>query len=134
MTTVFDKILAGEMAAAKIYEDEALLAFMDAFPQSEGHALIVPKERAVSLLDISETALVRVAAFSRRLAIAQQQVLQADGIKVMQFSGQAAGQTVFYYHMHLIPVFKDKALAQHHSQAASLAELEALAAKLAQAL
>ncbi|MDO5091640.1 MAG: HIT family protein [Cardiobacteriaceae bacterium] len=132
--TVFDLILRGEIPCAKIFEDDALLSFMDAFPQSRGHALIVPKRKCTSLFDIDGDSLTAVVQFSRRLAVAQRKVLQADGIRVCQFNGAAAGQTVFYYHMHLIPMWEGKSLASHGGGMADMAELTALAAQLREAL
>lgn len=132
--TVFDKILRGDIPCAKIYEDDVLFSFMDAFPQAKGHALIVPKRKCTSLFDIDEASLLAVAAFSRKLAEAQRLVLQADGIRICQFNGAAAGQTVFYYHMHLIPHWQGQALAEHGGGMADMNALRTLAAQLAEAL
>lgn len=132
--TVFDLILRGEIPCARIYEDEQLLSFMDAFPQSKGHALIIPKLKCESLFDIDEESLGAVVRFSKKLASAQRKVLQADGIRVCQFNGAAAGQTVFYYHMHLIPMWQGKSLDAHGGGMADAAELAALAQQLAEAL
>lgn len=132
--TVFDKILRGEIPCAKIFEDDAIFSFMDAFPQSRGHALIIPKRKCESLLDIDEDALASVVRFSKKLAAAQRKVLNPDGIRVCQFNGAAAGQTVFYYHMHLIPMWEDKTLAEHGGGMADLAALQDLAKALAGAL
>lgn len=132
--TVFDKILRGEIPCAKIFEDEKIFAFMDAFPQSRGHALIIPKRKCESLFDIDAQSLTAVVQFSRQLAAAQRKVLQADGIRVCQFNGAAAGQTVFYYHMHLIPHWEGQALAAHGGGMADLAELQVLAKALSEAL
>lgn len=105
--TIFHKILRGEIPSARIYEDDWIYAFMDAFPQTRGHALIIAKQGGgENLLTTDEEALSRIIRFSKKLAHAQMKVFQPDGIRVMQFNGEAAGQTVFYYHMHLIPAWK----------------------------
>lgn len=132
--TIFDKILRGEIPCAKVYEDDSLFVFMDAFPQSRGHTLIVPKRKCESLLDIDRESLTAVIQFSQKLAAAQKKVLHADGIRVCQFNGAAAGQTVFYYHMHLIPHYANETLAEHGGGMANLAELQGLAQQLAEAL
>lgn len=132
--TIFDKILRGEIPCAKIYEDDAVFSFMDAFPQSKGHALIIPRRKCESLFDIDDAALTAVVSFSKKLAAAQKKVLRADGIRVCQFNGAAAGQTVFYYHMHLIPHYADESIAAHGEGMADMAELHALAEKLRGAL
>lgn len=128
--TIFSKILSGAIPCAKIYEDEQIFSFMDAFPQSRGHALIIPKRAAPDLFTVAAEDLAAVARFSQRLARAQREALRPDGIRVMQFNGAAAGQTVFHYHMHLIPVWEGEALGAHGGGQADLTELEALAAKL----
>lgn len=132
--TVFDKILRGDIPCAKIYEDDLLFAFMDAFPQARGHALIVPKRKCESLFDIDDASLAAVVGFSKKLAAAQRKVLGAEGIRVCQFNGAAAGQTVFYYHMHLIPAWEGDTLSAHGQEMADAETLSVLARQLAEAL
>ena len=132
--TIFHKILAGEIPCAKIYEDEQLFAFMDAFPQSKGHSLIIPKTFAPDLLTAHPESLQHIIVFSQKLARAQKKALAADGIKVVQYNGAAAGQTVFYYHMHLIPVWEGKTLGAHAQSPADINELRETAAAIAAAL
>lgn len=135
MPTVFDKILAGELPCAKIYEDDKIFAFMDAFPQSTGHSLIIPKRGGRDIHEVSDADLSAVIVFSRRLAGALRDVLQPDGIKVVQFNGAAAGQTVYHYHMHLIPVWVGKPLSGHaDDKSVALETLEAQAAEIRAAL
>ena len=121
--TIFHKILTGEIPCAKIYEDDHLFSFMDAFPQSKGHSLIIPKHFATNLFDADPASLQHIILFSQKLARAQKQALQADGIRVVQYNGEAAGQSVFYYHMHLIPMWAGQALGAHGKGAADLAGL-----------
>lgn len=113
MSTVFDKVLSGELPSAKIYEDERIYVFMDAFPQSKGHTLIIPKNASPDIFDADPDDLTAIMLFSQRLAKALRQALHPDGIKVIQFNGSAAGQTVFHYHMHLIPVWENRRLGKH---------------------
>ncbi len=129
---IFAKILRGEMPSVKVYEDETVLAFMDVFPQSEGHTLIIPKEvQARNFLDMPTE---NVGAYMERVqkvARAVEKALRPDGVVVTQFNGAPAGQTVFHLHFHVIPRWTDKALAGHASgQMADIADLEAIAAKI----
>ncbi|MBR1375999.1 MAG: HIT domain-containing protein [Cardiobacteriaceae bacterium] len=132
--TIFHKILSGSIPAAKIYEDEQVFAFMDAFPQSLGHALIIAKNGSADIFDMPAESLAAIAKFSKILARAQRKVFNPDGIRVAQFNGEAAGQSVFYYHQHLIPAYKNKELAKHASQAVAFEILQEQAAKLALAV
>lgn len=129
---IFAKILRGEMPSVKVYEDETVLAFMDVFPQSEGHTLIIPKEvQARNFLDMPTE---KVGAYMERVqkvARAVEKALRPDGVVVTQFNGAPAGQTVFHLHFHVIPRWTDKALAGHASgQMADIADLEAIATKI----
>jgi histidine triad (HIT) family protein len=129
----FARILRGELPCATVFEDEHVLALMDAFPQSRGHALVIPKQStARNLLEAEPEVVAAVFIASQRLARAVRAALQPDGIQVMQFNGSAAGQTVFHLHVHVIPRWNDQPLGRHASTPADLAELKALAAQLAQ--
>lgn len=132
--TVFDQILSGEIPSAKVYEDERIYVFMDAFPQSEGHTLIIPKQASPDIFNVRPEDMAAIAIFSQRLAKALKKALNPDGIRVMQFNGAAAGQTVFHYHMHLIPVWEDKALGDHGDKSVPLQKLEEIADSIRAAL
>lgn len=132
--TIFQKILNGEIPSVKIYENELIYSFMDAFPQSTGHALIIPKQPAPDLFTVAPEALSAIILFSQKLALAQKEALHPDGIKVMQFNGASAGQTVFHYHMHLIPVWDGQDLAGHRQGQASPEALLETAQKIMGAL
>ena len=129
---IFAKIVRGEMPAARICEDEKTLAFMDAFPQARGHALVVHKtSRARNLLDVEPDALAAIMTTTQRVARAVRQALQPDGIMVAQFNGSASGQTVYHLHVHIIPRWADVPLARHAGGAmADMNELNALARKI----
>ncbi|KGM33817.1 HIT domain-containing protein, partial [Inquilinus limosus] len=94
---VFARILRGELPAAKVHEDDDTLAFMDAFPQSEGHVLVIPKAgTARNLLEADPAMLARLMATVQRVAAAVRAALRPDGVMVAQFNGAAAGQTVYH--------------------------------------
>lgn len=133
---IFAKILRGDMPSVKVWEDENVLAFMDVFPQSPGHVLIVSKtSRARNLLEIEPEALGELTLALQRTARAVQKALEPDGISVMQFNGAAGGQTVFHLHFHIVPRWDDVALKGHgHAPMADAAELRVLADRIAAAL
>ena len=100
---VFCKIVRGEIPAIGVHEDERTLTFMDIQPASPGHALVISKAHAPNLLEIAEPDLLAVAMTTQRVARAVQRSLAPDGLRIGQFNGAAAGQTVPHCHLHLIP-------------------------------
>ena len=133
---IFAKILRGEIPSVKVWEDDHVLAFMDVFPQSEGHVLVISKtSTAPSLLEIEPEALARLAAAVQRAARAVEKALSPEGIQVMQFNGEAGGQTVFHLHFHIIPRWADRPMKGHgHAPMADAAALRRLADRIAAAL
>lgn len=111
---VFAKILRGELPCAKIFEDEIALAFLDLFPQSKGHALVVPSGvMARNFLDMPTEKLGAYMERVQRVGRGLVSALKPDGLIVTQFNGAPAGQTVFHLHFHLIPRYDGQALAGH---------------------
>lgn len=128
---IFAKILGGAIPAARIYEDDRILSFMDAFPQSPGHALVIPKVAACNLFDIAPEDLSHLAIATQSIARAVRDALAPDGVRVMQFNGEAAGQTVFHIHFHILPVWNDLAPTRHAAgKMADMGDLLATAAKI----
>ncbi|WP_300528579.1 HIT family protein [Maricaulis sp.] len=128
---IFAKILRGEMPCAKVYEDEHVLAFMDAFPQTRGHVLVVPREPARNLLELTDGALQGAMVRVKWIAEAVRKALNPDGIVMTQFSGAPAGQSVFHVHFHIIPRMEGDSMAGHGSGMADMDELQTLAAEIA---
>ena len=129
-SNVFAKMLRGEIPCHKIYEDEDTLAFLDIMPRSDGHALVITKEKARDLFDISPAALARLMAVVQKLAPVIQEAMGADGVLIQQFNGAAAGQTVFHLHVHIIPRKDGEALKPHAGKMADQAKLAATAEKI----
>jgi len=127
---IFARILRGEAPAIRVCEDADTLAFMDIMPQADGHVLIIPKEPAETLLDLSEEAARACIATTRRVAIAVRQALGQPGVYVAQMSGAAAGQTVPHCHFHVIPRGPDAAYRGHAAVKADPADLERTAARI----
>lgn len=104
----FCAIAAGDVSSAKVAEDESTLAFMDINPASDGHLLVVPKRHSRDLLDIPAQDLADVVLVAQRLAGAAVEELGADGVNVLNCCGVEGGQTVFHFHLHVIPRYADK--------------------------
>ena len=100
---IFAKMLSGDIPHHKVYEDDKTLAFMDIMPQAEGHVLVIPKQKAVDLADLEPEYAAAVLMTCKKVMQAQRQVFEREGIIQMQLNGAQAGQTVFHYHVHLIP-------------------------------
>ncbi|WGM30752.1 HIT domain-containing protein [Brevundimonas sp. NIBR11] len=135
-SNIFAKILRDEIPKVTVWEDDAVLAFMDVFPQSEGHVLIISKtSTARTLLEIEPEVLSTLAAATQRTARASEKALKPDGFSIMQFNGEAGGQTVFHLHFHIIPRWAGRDVKGHAQGAmADVDELKATAAKIAAAL
>ncbi len=130
---LFARILRGELPCAKVYEDADVFAFMDIFPQSRGHLLVISKaSHARNLLDVEPAALATLIAGVQRLARAARAALKPDGLMVSQFNGAPAGQTVFHLHFHIIPRYGHEPLPGHaEGGPANADELAALAKTIA---
>ena len=128
---IFAKILRGEIPAARIFDNEHCLAIMDAFPQSKGHCLIVPRAPSRNILDADPAQLALVIPYVQQLAKAARSALMADGIRIVQFNEPTAGQSVFHLHWHIIPVYEGQELKPHATGMADATELEELASKIA---
>jgi len=130
---IFARILRGELPAIKIYEDDQVLAFMDIMPQADGHALVIPKTSAISLLDLPADSAAYTIQIVQKIAKAIETGLDAKGIVLMQLSGTAAGQTVPHVHFHLIPSSVHE-LGRHAAQMGDQEKIKVLAEKIKAAL
>ena len=130
---IFAKILRGEVPSARVYEDDQVLAFMDVFPQSRGHTLVISKaSKARNLLDVEPRVLEQLIAGVQRVARAVRVALKPDGIVVTQFNGAPAGQTIFHLHFHIIPRWEGQPLGRHgQGGMADAGELAVLAKQIA---
>jgi histidine triad (HIT) family protein len=132
---IFCKIVAGELPASIVDEDERTIAFMDINPATRGHALVIPREHATDLLSIGARDLAAVGAAAQRLAARAKERLGADGINVINSCGAAAWQTVFHFHLHVIPRYENDPLRLPWTPApGDPAEIAAAAAAIGLAL
>jgi histidine triad (HIT) family protein len=133
---IFARILRGEVPSVKVWEDDHVLAFMDVFPQSEGHVLVISRtSTARNLLEVEPEVLSRLTAAVQRTARAVERALSPDGMSLMQFNGEAGGQTVFHLHFHIIPRWINRPMEGHaQPRMADTEVLKALAARITAAL
>jgi histidine triad (HIT) family protein len=131
---IFCRIVAGEAPAARLAESEEALAFLDLFPVAEGHALVIPRRHYENLFEATPETLPAVHLLARRVARAMRRALAPDGVMVFQLNGAAAGQTVFHYHVHLVPRAAGSELRLHGRERADAARLAEVAARIAGAL
>ena len=107
---LFCKIVAGEIPSTRVDEDERTVAFMDINPATRGHLLVVPREHSTDLLEIGADDLAACARMAQRLARRVSERLGADGVNVLNSYGRAAWQTVFHFHLHVIPRYENDPL------------------------
>ncbi|MCB1378232.1 MAG: HIT family protein [Alphaproteobacteria bacterium] len=120
---IFAKILRGEIPCHKVYEDDAVFAFMDVMPQVDGHTLVIPKAPSRNLLDADPAVLHTLMAAVQRIARAAIKAFAADGVQIRQYNEPAAGQTVFHLHVHVLPLREGEAVRPHSGKMADHAVL-----------
>ncbi|KVC87519.1 HIT family protein [Burkholderia ubonensis] len=126
----FAKILRGDLPCVKVAEDDTTLVIMDLMPQADGHVLVIPKEPAAEIFDLSADAAAACIRMTQRVAAAVRDALQPDGMFIGQFNGRAAGQTVAHVHFHVIPRWEGVALKLHARDVADAATLESIARRI----
>ena len=124
VNNIFAQILEGKMPAHKVFENDHTLAFLDIMPVSVGHTLIVPKAAAQNIFELEHVPGAEVFKTTKKVAHGIQASLNPTGLIITQLNGTDAGQTVFHYHMHIIPVYKKMPLKMHGKE---IEDSEALA-------
>ena len=128
---VFAKIIRGEIPSHKVYEDDVVYAMMDIMPQSDGHVLVLPKKGSRNLLDADPEVLAETIKRVQMLAQSVMTAMGADGFRIAQFNEEAASQTVFHLHFHIIPAYEGVPLRRHADDEADHAKLAEQAKKIA---
>jgi len=131
---IFARILRGELPKVAIYEDAMTLAFMDIMPSVQGHTLVIPKEPAETILDLSPEGAAAVMATTQKVARAVKKALDAPGVMLVQLNGAAAGQSVPHIHFHVLPREEGLDLKLHGRAMVDAKTLEPIAAKIRAAL
>lgn len=104
---IFCKLASGEIPSNSIYEDDMFRVILDAAPASKGHALIIPKEHYANIYEIDTEVAGEVMKLAKKMASHMTEKLNCDGFNLLQNNGEIAGQTVFHFHLHLVPRYKD---------------------------
>lgn len=104
---IFCKLANGDIPTATLYEDDDFRVILDAGPAAKGHALIIPKEHYANLYELSDELAAKVLVLAKKMITKLTDILGCDGYNIVQNNGEAAGQTVFHFHVHLIPRYKD---------------------------
>lgn len=107
MDCIFCKIAAGEIPSSTLYEDDTVRAILDINPATYGHALVMPKKHCANLMECDDQTLEAVYKTARELAKKMKEVLKCDGVNFLSNAGEAAGQSVDHFHVHVIPRYKD---------------------------
>jgi histidine triad (HIT) family protein len=126
---IFCKIVAGELPSERVQEDEHTVAFMDINPWTRGHALVIPRSHSLNIYEVGDDDLRHTAIAAKRLALRLKERLRCDGVNVLNASEPAAWQSVFHFHMHVIPRYDDDPLElpvrPRQAEANELAEVAA---------
>ncbi|HEY5347852.1 MAG TPA: HIT family protein [Rhizomicrobium sp.] len=133
-SNIFAKILRGEIPCVKVYEDARTLAFLDIMPSTPGHTLVIPKEAAETILDLSPEGAAALIATTQKVAGAVLRALECGGVMLAQLNGAAAGQSVPHIHFHVLPRDHGLELDFHGRNMVDAAILEPIAAKIRRAL
>jgi histidine triad (HIT) family protein len=107
MNCIFCKIVSGDIPSSVLYEDEDFKAIMDISPASRGHVIILTKKHFENLFELEDDVAGKVILLAKRIALAMKEELKCEGINFLQNNGEAAGQSVFHIHFHIIPRYKD---------------------------
>jgi histidine triad (HIT) family protein len=130
---IFAKILRGELPCVKVFEDQKSLAFMDIMPATDGHTLVIPKEAAETIFDLSPEGAANLIQTTRRVAGAVKKGLECPGVMLAQLNGAAAGQTIPHIHFHILPRLQPN-LSLHGRAMVDPKSLEPIAARIRAAL
>lgn len=133
---IFCKIAAGEIPSATLYEDEDFRVIFDIAPASKGHAIMLPKKHGANLFELDEEVCQKVLPVAKKVGNAMIKAFHCDGLNLVQNNGEAAGQTVFHFHLHLIPRYQDDhiGISSWKQGSAGPEELEAMTEAVRKAL
>ena len=125
---VFAQVLDGSLPSEQVFEDDHTLVIMDIMPATKGHVLVIPKAQAENIYAMDNEYLSAVGSTTKKIAAAIKEALNPSGIIIKQFNGSDAGQTVFHYHVHIIPVYPNERIGEHGANIADPEKLARVAA------
>lgn len=108
---IFCKIIEGEIPSTAVYEDDDFRAILDVNPAARGHVIILPKKHAANIFELDDESAQKIFPVAKKIASALMKTYSCDGVNILQNNGEAAGQTVFHLHVHVIPRYKDDAVS-----------------------
>lgn len=123
---IFCKILAGEIPSTAVYEDDDFKAILDVNPAARGHVIILPKNHAANIYELPDEDASKIMIVAKKIATAIEKAYHCDGVNILQNNGEAAGQTVFHLHVHVIPRFKGDTVNIGWKQGDMLEDLDAI--------
>ena len=127
---IFCKIIAGEIPSATVYEDDDVKAILDVNPAARGHVIVLPKKHASDVFSIPDEDLSKAICVAKKVAAALKEAYKCDGVNILQNNGEAAGQTVFHLHIHVIPRFEGDNISVKWKQGEMPADLEVIAGEI----
>ncbi len=127
---IFCKIIAGEIPSATVYEDDDVKAILDVNPAARGHVIVLPKKHASDVFSIPDEDLSKAICVAKKVAAALKEAYKCDGVNILQNNGEAAGQTVFHLHIHVIPRFEGDTISVKWKQGEMPADLDVIAGEI----
>lgn len=127
---IFCKIIAGEIPSTTVYEDEDFKAILDINPAARGHVVILPKRHAANIYEIPDEDAAKILPVAKKIATALRDAFDCDGVNILQNNGEAAGQTVFHLHVHVIPRFADDDVRIKWTQGVTPGDMEEIAEEI----
>ena len=127
---IFCKIIAGEIPSATVYEDDDVKAILDVNPAARGHVIVLPKKHAADVYSLPDEDLSKAICVAKKIAIAIKEAYGCDGVNIIQNNGEAAGQTVFHLHIHVIPRFEGDTVSVKWKQGEMPSDMDAIAGEI----
>ncbi len=127
---IFCKILAGEIPSTAVYEDDSFRAILDVNPAARGHVIIITKKHAANIFELPEEDASKIFVVAKKIATAVKKAYNCDGVNIVQNNGEAAGQTVFHVHVHVIPRFQNDTVNIKWKQGDMPEDMEAVAEEI----
>ena len=127
---IFCKIIAGEIPSATVYEDDDVKAILDVNPAARGHVIVLPKKHAADVFSLPDEDLSKAMCVAKKIAIALKEAYKCDGINILQNNGEAAGQTVFHLHIHVIPRYEGDTISVKWKQGEMPSDLDVIAGEI----
>ena len=131
---IFCKIISGEIPSTTVYEDDDVKAILDVNPAARGHVIVLPKKHAADVFSLPDEDLSKAICVAKKIAVALKEAYKCDGVNILQNNGEAAGQTVFHLHIHVIPRFEGDTISVKWKQGEMPSDLDVIAGEIKECL